>query len=110
MYRERHFVKTIVAVVVEPDGTARRVEIQDTLDALQAVVGGDIEGIFMPFYTVYVNGEGMILNLPANPWIQGFLDWGYPICGTALIVGPPDHNGDDTDVPEFVFNYYNLEN
>lgn len=100
----------ITAVIVDPDGTVRKAQIENSLGAFQAVVGGYIEGVFDPDHTVYLNEDGMSLRLPVNQRITEHLDWPRSLLGTALIVGPADEEGYDTDVPDHIISYYELEN
>lgn len=105
---------TITAVIVDPDGSARKAEIENSLAAFQAVVGGYIEGVYSDEVTIYVNEEGLIRSLAFNPtasqFAQHLTGYGYRLAGTALIVGPADEEGNDTHVRESVVSYYNLEN
>ena len=100
---------TINAVIVDPDGTVRKTEIENALGAFQAVVGGYIEGIFRQNCTVYVNEEGIMKRLPQNERIRELLQYPYPLLGTALIVGPADEDGNDTDVSASIISHYELE-
>lgn len=106
----------INALVVNPDDSVSRIEIENgDLSAYQKIVGGYIEGVFGRIATIYVNEEGLILNLPVNPSVtlftQRFIDSGYyRLHGTALIVGPPDEEGNDTHVRQSVVSYYMQEN
>lgn len=104
----------IDAVIVDPDGSARKVEIDRDLTAFQNVVGGYVEGVFGDNCTIYVNEEGLIMSLPYNraatQFVNRFVSAGYALYGTALIVGPADGDGYDTDVHESVVSYYQLEN
>lgn len=100
----------IQGLVVEPDGTFRKVEIDNEhLAPYQAIVGGYIEAITGKIATVYVNEEGLILNLPINPsatlFAQRFIAPGHRLFGTALIVGPPS-GGLDTPVRQSVVDHY----
>lgn len=99
---------TINVVIVETDGTARKSEIENDLGAFQAVVGGYIEGIFRPDFTIYVNEEGIMMRLPINERIAEVIDYPQPLFGNALIVGPAE-DGSDTDVPAHIVNHYELE-
>ena len=106
----------INALVVHPDDRVERIEIENTdLAAYQKVVGGYIEGVYGRIATVYVNEEGLILNLEPNPsvslFVERFLTEGsyYKLHGTALIVVPPDKDGYDTHVRPSVVSYYTLE-
>lgn len=102
---------TINAVIVSPDGTAQKVEVERHYRAFQAIVGGYIEGIFPGGFTVYVNEEGIMQGLSLNRRIQEVLGGTPPsILGNALIVGPGDEEGNDTDVPDFIVRHYELEN
>jgi len=100
---------TINAVIVEANGTVRKAEIENALGAFQAVVGGYIEGIFKPDFTIYVNEEGILMRLPLNERIAEVADYPQPLFGNALIVGPADSDGNDTDVPAHIVTHYELE-
>ena len=107
----------INALVVYPDDRVERIEVDNTdLAAYQKVVGGYIEGVYGRIATVYVNEEGLILNLEPNPsvslFVERFLVNGsyFTLHGTALIVGPPDEEGNDTHVRQSVVSYYMMEN
>ena len=81
------------------------------LEDYQAVVGGWIEPVDIPALgvTVYVNAEGLMLNLPFNPRAT-FLWWYFVrearqramLGGPALITGMPDRSADSTDIPSEV--------
>lgn len=105
---------TLNAVIVDPDGTARKAEIGDDLGSFQAVVGGYIEGVCSTGATIYVNEEGLLQNLPYNDaatlFAHQFLGIPVRLFGTALILGPADAEGNDTHVPQSVVDYYTLEN
>ena len=99
----------VKAVVIEVDGRIRRTEI-DTLESLQALVGGNIEGIklsrrYKAFS--YVNEDGIALGLPFNRVATAVctifgagLGSGDFIKGPMVVVGDADKDGNDTDVPE----------
>lgn len=101
------------AVVVDPDGLVRKTQIENDLRSFQAVVGGNIEALFGRDCTVYVNEEGIWHSLPYNPsatlFVNQFVVEGSVLFGTALIVGPSDGEGNDTDVRGSVISFYNLE-
>ena len=106
--------KTLNAVIVDPDGTVRKAEIENSLGAFQAVVGGYIEAVCGDNATIYVNEEGLIQGLPYNDaashFAQRVLGLGVMLHGTALILGAADEEGNDTHVHQSVANYYILEN
>ena len=60
-------------LLVEPNQYPKMVEIDDTLEAMQEVVGGDIEE-YMPFedeVAIICNEEGKVQGLPPNRAIYG---------------------------------------
>lgn len=60
--------ETISVLLVQPNKYPKMIEIEDTLEAMQAVVGGDIEE-YMPFddeVAIICNEEGKISGLPPN--------------------------------------------
>lgn len=83
------------------EGKAHEViEIENTLEALQKVVGGYIETVRLRIgnAVMIVNEEGLLLGLPYNTVASGFA--GQPIVGTALIVGV---SGEEfTDIPDVI--------
>ena len=74
------------------------VEIDNTLEALQAAVNGYIEtiGIVPGEAVMIVNEEGRLRGMAPNPIASAFA--GIDIVGPALIVGVDED--DFTDVPE----------
>jgi len=57
-------------------------------------LNGDLE------FSFYVHDEGLIEGLPMNVLASAL--GRRPIAGPALVVGTPDHEGNDTDCPEEV--------
>ena len=58
----------ISVLLVEPNKYPKMIEIDDTLEAMQVVVGGDIEE-YMPFedeVAIICNEEGKLIGLPPN--------------------------------------------
>lgn len=104
----------IDVVIVEPSGVAYETQIENDFRAFQKVVGGYIQGVFGEECVVYVNEEGLLQSLPYNReatlFADKFVAEGHALFGTALIVGPADGEGNDTNVRKSVLNYYNLEN
>ncbi len=75
----------------------------------QAITGGPIEHVELtdPPASMYVNEEGKLLHLPMNRRATLLLWMHNPafryedfVAGDALLVGPGDDNGYDTNVPE----------
>ena len=75
--------KKIRVLVKEPGKEAELREIQNTLEALQCIVGGYIETVtFAEDCTLIVNEEGKLQGLPVN-----FRIFGDVIVGTAVLAG-----------------------
>jgi len=92
------------------DSEALEIRELEKLEDYQAAVDGWIEAVDVPSLgvTIYVNEEGLLRHLPFNPRAS-FLWWYHVpgahqamLVGDVVIVGPPDDNGDGTDVPEEV--------
>ena len=79
---------------------------------LQGSVGGWIEAVDVPDpgITIYVNEEGLVRRLPFNS--RASFVWWYHVpgatqamlVGNAVIIGQPDEDGNDTDVPQTVID------
>lgn len=68
-------MSTIKVVVKEPQKPAEVREIPNTLEAKQAIVGGWIQGIFVPplgeEFMLLLNEEGKLIGLPPNLVVPG---------------------------------------
>lgn len=87
----------IKVVVKDPGKIAEIREVENTLEALQDIVGGWIEVLPMAngVYAI-VNEEGALLELPRNTGIVGY----GMICGPIVLAG---RKGDEfADVPRFM--------
>lgn len=95
-----------------PADDAVRYEVEGiTPDLLKKAIGGWLEGIGgvdhadRPWFA-YLDEEGKLKRLEPNwraTWLAMRLGWrGDVLVGPVVFVGPPDAEGDDTDVPEFV--------
>ena len=65
---EKATASKISVLLIEPNKYPRMIEIDDTLEAMQAAVGGDIEE-YMPFedeVAIICNEEGKVTGLPPN--------------------------------------------
>lgn len=101
----------MVKGLIIPAEASARIEERgfERLEEYQAVVGGWIEPVDIPDLrsTIYVNEGGLIRQLPLNSRVT-FLWWYHVpearqramLVGEAVVVGWPDQNGDNTDVPE----------
>ena len=73
-------------LVVEPEQRPKEKEIDDSLIAMQNIVGGYIQPVHLDDSVVLVcNEEGKLLGLPANRRVGG-----DTIAGTFLIAGSAD--------------------
>lgn len=102
---------TLTAVIVRTDGTVEKTQMKYDLDTMQGIVGGLIEMVSLPGATVYVNEEGHLLGFPPNErLLEIFKPYSPYLVGDAVILGEPDSFGYDTDVPDHIIKYYELEN
>ena len=85
---------TAPALVLHPNGGVEKLEALPDLAALQMHVGGWIEAIQGPHWTMYVNEEGLLHGLPPNPQASRLA--GVPLVGACVLVGEPDREGNDT--------------
>jgi hypothetical protein len=107
----------IKTLVVNTDGQMTVEEVEDFgLAYLQSKVGGYIEAIGAPNrWSAYLNEEGKLPDpktgeiLPINThahMLAVHLGWrfqpGDVLVGNVVFVGPPDDEGNDTPVPDFV--------
>ncbi len=73
----------MLAIIKQPGETAKRIDIDNTLEALQKAVGGYIETVTLFEDVILIcNEEGRLMNLPYN---MEFL--GIPFVGPVLAVG-----------------------
>ena len=83
----------ISVLVVEPNKYPKMIEIDDTLEAMQTVVGGDIEE-YMPFedeVAIICNEDGKVNGLPPNRAVydENSREMQDIICGKFFIVHAP---------------------
>jgi hypothetical protein len=92
-------------VVIDPEGHVTVTSI-DGLPMMQHIVGGYIELRTTPAgNSMYLNEEGKLKMLPYNPLATALSGLqGDFIVGTVLLLGPPDGEGDDTDLPQDVID------
>ena len=96
----------ITVLIVWPNGTWEDRLILPSLTTFQGLVGGDIELIGGPGWSAFCNEEGKYQQLPVNPTATRLamrLGWapltGDFLVGPVVFCGPPDGNGDATNVP-----------
>ena len=99
---------SITGLHIEAAGTYElvRYDPRDThacLEFMQRMVGGWLEAapVFDRRLTMYCNEEGKLLDLPVNIVATLLLDPRVDdvIAGDVLVVGGPDEEGYDTDLP-----------
>ena len=86
-------------LILEPGKVAREAEIEHTLEAMQAVVGGLITATY-PYeelVAVVANDEGLLMGLPLNRKLNGYTI----IAGTFFICGLSDDGFTDLE-PELM--------
>ena len=85
-------------LLVKPGEVPCIIEMNNTLEALQDAVAGEIEAIY-PFddsVALILNIEGKIIGLPANRALYDDSGFVYDIiCGTFLVVGLDEENFTD---------------
>ncbi len=96
-------------LVVEPERRPEVKEINDSLEAMQSIVGGLIQPIY-PFedsVALVCNDEGKLLDLPANRGLRGKDGQIYDIVfGTFFLCGAPaDYDHFTSLTPEQIKRY-----
>ena len=99
-----------IALLISTSGETSRLTVDqghDGLAALQEAVGGHFEGLTISEVAYgYIHGEGKIIGLPRN-WLAtrlcaelgaGLAEDDF-IAGPMVVVGGPDRDGHDLDVP-----------
>ncbi len=95
---------------ISTEGVLTFYDTEPTLEALQAVVDGDLERIAAPNgleAVVMVNeervakstGERLRLNARGSAWLVTVLTPGVNIVGPIVVTGPPDDEGETLDLP-----------
>ena len=96
-------------LVVEPERRPEVREINDSLSAMQEIVGGLIQPIYLFDEPVALvcNDEGKLLDLPANRGLRNKDGQIYDIvCGTFFLCGaPPDSDHLTSPTPEQIQRY-----
>jgi len=96
----------IKAVTITSEGLQSEVEFteENSLETLQAAVGGYIQAIDLLGLTMWINEEGKIHNLPFNPFATLLWEAEFGktdvILGDIILTGQPDGEGFTTSIPE----------
>ena len=101
--------KTMKAIKITADGNVDQIEVNGYED-LKEHIGGWLEGLHLTDDTfAYIDEEGKMKGLPYNVLATELctdLQVGLAptdfISGTMLIVGSPDSEGNETDVPDHI--------
>lgn len=92
-------MKVIIKEPGEPIG--HFAEIDNTLEAMQEIVGGYIETITLPGCVIVCNEEGKLRGLPENLKLPN-----DTVVGTVIICGKDDD--EYTDVPIGMFGWFEI--
>lgn len=103
----------MISAIVIPAHSGQAPRLQEIapsdLNARQTLVGGHIEAVnlYEPDGTLYINEEGKLIGLRPNPRATALLwvhnkqlrgsEW---LAGDAVLVGPPDNEGNDKTAPQ----------
>jgi hypothetical protein len=90
----------IRVVVMEPGKAPEEKKIVSSLETLQKIVGGYIEGVSCPWngrLLMYGHDEGKLIGLPANFVLPEYEDI---FMGPVVVVGPADDEGYETDLDD----------
>lgn len=85
-------MKVIVKRPEEQYGEIR--EIENTLEALQKIVGGWIECVYNNGSCIICNEEGKLQGLAPNIWFKGDI-----LVGTIIVCGIKGEDFDDVKIP-----------
>lgn len=102
-------------IVIYIDGTVEAKEFNGLKD-YQDTVGGLIESIPLTSDTdAYINEDGKVMcqpNIFATflAQINSRLNHGDFVAGNMIVIGKPDADGNDTDVPDWVLDFVNKIN
>lgn len=101
--------------IVIPDDEAEVCFIQNFTDykQYQNTIGGYFQVIDLtdPECSLFMDEDGKLKSLPMNRratllmWMHNPQFRGFDVvCGTAVLIGQPDHNGDTQDIPQELCN------
>ena len=95
-------------LVVEPERRPEEREIDDSLKAMQQIVGGLIQPIYLDDSVALVcNDEGTLMNLPANRGLRNKDGQMYDIVfGTFFLCGAPPDSDHFTSLTEDQIEQY----
>jgi len=82
--------KMLRVVIANPGEPAREAEIGSGLKCLQGAVGGYVDMVRCDGLDLWINDEGLLLDLPPNRHVNGAVIHG------AIVVAASDDNGNTT--------------
>jgi hypothetical protein len=107
------------AILITPENEIEVLDEDFDLKTIQSYLGGWIEvvnfGPDNPHFFAYINEEGKLNGLPANEIVTTF--WynsgqqillGDVIVGNALFFGQVDDEGNETDVPDDLIEFFQM--
>jgi hypothetical protein len=78
----------MIKVLVKKPGGIEKAEIDGTLESLQSIVGGYIEVVPWNGYSLYINEEGLMMDLPR-------CSFDNMIFAGPVIIGKVNRSGDE---------------
>ena len=79
---------TVKACIVRPDGIMSYLDVDASLENLQEIVGGYIEGVQGSDFFAYCDEEGKIKNKPVNNVATAVAGFTHDVlCGTVVFLG-----------------------
>lgn len=106
--KERFRMEKIKVLLVEPMKQTRVVEVENTLEAKQKIVGGLIQHVSLGSdeAAIICNDEGKLLGLkPNRPLLYNEQIYDI-VCGTFLIVGAPADSDTYSSLPDSLIEKY----
>ena len=99
----------MLVLMIAPGEKPRRAVLDDTLEAMQAAVGGSIQAVY-PFeepVALVCHEEGKLLGLPANRGLRDETGQLYDVvCGTFFLCGAPPDSENFTSLTEEQLEQY----
>lgn len=108
-------LQPITALIIPPTGPGQLGPLDQDLRTLQGIVGGYIEAVYSmhdehgnPQVVIWCNEDGKLQELPINRRATAL--WyalnggptGDTLCGTVILTGGADEDGDMLPVPELL--------
>lgn len=108
-------MKLVKGVLIPATGCPHVLMVEDDFRTISALINANtIDVVGSDRISVYVDDEGILRNRPINllaattALVYGA--YNGPLFGDALILGPVDDEGDDTDVSDEILSALDLPN